>query len=358
MPNKLDEIFSDEMFNINGKVRFKDEEAYKSFLSALDVVQTEGRVVPIAGVTSISTEIQSQDFKYPLQEHTNISELVIGPAVETVDIDVCVSGAVEKVRFRRYTISGGTVLETDQQSIIYFKFLFHNDNFSKHTITYKVQFEVAKEIQEIIKASSLALALIEKLYNEEDLKSAGEEGVLLIEMKKRFRVFVDYFNRVAEVEKALGLRFEPIHLKELSYETQKDIEELYILLCNKEVIRVNAKINSSNVTFVSPEKTNDFIIGKGVKLCFIGTIEYQLFGHKIVLYSANLLTNAVVKEVRQSEGNAQVFYGDTDAKPMYLSYTAFLAEEEAQQEANRILEHEEIYVGAKTIDMHIEQYSK
>ena len=72
MPNKLSEIFSDDMFNINGKMRFKDEEAYKNFLSALEIVQKEGRVVPVEGVTSIVTEIQTQGQKYPLQEHTNI----------------------------------------------------------------------------------------------------------------------------------------------------------------------------------------------------------------------------------------------------------------------------------------------
>ena len=142
MPNKLSEIFSDDMFNINGKMRFKDEEAYKNFLSTLEIVQKEGRVVPVEGVTSIVTEIQTQGQKYPLQEHTNISELVVGPSVEEVNIDVDVASEKKIIQFRRYAIEEGIVLETSEESIIYFKLIFHKGVSSKHTLTYKVQFVV------------------------------------------------------------------------------------------------------------------------------------------------------------------------------------------------------------------------
>ena len=357
MPNKLSEIFSDDMFNINGKMRFKNEEAYKNFLSALEIVQKEGRVVPVEGVTSIVTEIQTQGQKYPLQEHTNIPELVVGPSVEEVNIDVDVASEKKIIQFRRYAIEEGIVLETSEESIIYFKLIFHKGVSSKHTLTYKVQFELANSVQEIINAADLALALMNRLYNDNDLKTAGEEGVLLSETKKRFKIYSDYFSRIVAVEKVLGLTFEPKHLKDVSYENQKDIEELYLLLCKKEIIRINDKVNSSKITLASPEKDRDLMVGIEVALCFIGTIEYQLFGHSITLYSANLLTNAVVKEIRESENGIQVYYGDTDAKPMYISFSAYLSEEDAQKEADSIMKHKESYINAKTIQAHIESYT-
>ena len=356
MPNKLSEIFSDDMFNINGKMRFKDEEAYKNFLSALEVVQKEGRVVPIEGVTSIVTEIQTQGQKYPLQEHTNISELVVGPSVEEVNIDIDVAGEKKIIQFRRYAIEEGIVLETAEESIIYFKLIFHKDGSSKHTLTYKVQFELANSVQEIINASGAALALMNRLYSNKDLETSGDEGALLIETKNRFRIFSEYFDRVVAVEKALGLTFDPKYLKDVSYENQKDIEELYVLLCKREIIRINEKVNSSKITLASPEKDRDLTVGIEVILTFIGTIEYQLFGHSIILHSANLLTNAVVKEIRESEDGTQVYYGDTDAKPMYISFSAFMNEEDAQKEMDVIMEHKETYINAKTIQEHIEGY--
>ena len=42
MPNKIKDIFSDDMFNINGTLRFSDDEAYKNFLSALEIAYAEG----------------------------------------------------------------------------------------------------------------------------------------------------------------------------------------------------------------------------------------------------------------------------------------------------------------------------
>ena len=41
MPNKLKDIFSDDMFNMSGTLRFSDREAYKDFLSALEIAYTE-----------------------------------------------------------------------------------------------------------------------------------------------------------------------------------------------------------------------------------------------------------------------------------------------------------------------------
>ena len=356
MSNKLSEIFSDDMFNINGKMRFEDEEAYKNFLSALEIVQKEGRVVPINGVTSIVTEIQAQGQKYPLQEEGNISKVVIGPAVKEVNIDLHIAGEKKYIQFRRYVITDGIVLETRNDAIIYFKLVFRKDEASKHTLSYKIQIELAKNLQEIITAFKMSLALMDRLYNDDYLKSSGEEATLLMETKKRFKTFLLFFTRFHEVEKVLDKCFEPKCLSDMSYQNQKDIEELYLLLCKEEIIRINAKINSSDITFVSPEKERDLIVGSEVKLCFIGTIEYQLLGHSITLRSANLLTNAVVKEIKETDEGIQVFYGDTDARPMYISYRAYLTEEDAQTETEVILEHEEDYVNAKTIQAHIENY--
>ena len=203
MSNKLSEIFSDDMFNINGKMRFEDEEAYKNFLSALEIVQKEGRVVPINGVTSIVTEIQAQGQKYPLQEEGNISKVVIGPAVKEVNIDLYIAGEKKYIQFRRYVITDGIVLETRNDAIIYFKLVFRKDEASKHTLSYKIQIELAKNLQEIITAFKMSLALMDRLYNDDYLKSSGEEATLLMETKKRFKTFLLFFTRFHEVEKVL-----------------------------------------------------------------------------------------------------------------------------------------------------------
>ena len=86
-----------------------------------------------------------------------------------------------------------------------------------------MQFEIANSIQEIINAIDSALALMNRLYDDSNLKASGEDGVLLSETKKRFKIYFDYFSRIVAIEKILGLVFEPKYLKDISYENQKDI---------------------------------------------------------------------------------------------------------------------------------------
>lgn len=70
-----------------------------------------------------------------------------------------------------------------------------------------------------------------------------------------------------------------------------------------------------------------------------------------------LLINALVKDIQKSDdGTVQILYGDTDSKPMYISFSAFETVEEAKHEENTILQHDEIYVNALTSNAYINQY--
>lgn len=357
MANKLKDIFSDDMFNINGKMRFESEEAYRKFLTAMEMVQNEGKVVPIEGVTSIVTEVRDHNGRYPLQESTNISDLIIGPSVEPVDLDVCVDGEAQKIQLKRFQITDAVVLESDQNSVVYFKFTFPNNGYHKHTVQYKVQFAHAKTIDCVIKDFSYALALLDRIYEDERLNAKDEDNQILIGLKERLRFSINTYKRIKKVEQVLRVHFDPKYLNDFSEENQQDVEELYILLCQKAAIRLNAKLTTTDNTNVTiPQEKMDLAIGKAVKLAFIGTIEYKLFDHLITLHSSNLVSDAIIKEIRECEGKTQVLYGDLDSKPMYISYRAFVTEEEARQEKEALFEHEDIYVNAKTIRQHIEGY--
>lgn len=77
----------------------------------------------------------------------------------------------------------------------------------------------------------------------------------------------------------------------------------------------------------------------------------------VTLHTANLLVNALVKDIQESDdGTVKILYGDTDSKPMYISFSAFETSEEAKQESDTILQHDEIYVNALTSNAYINQY--
>lgn len=358
MPNKLKDIFSNDMFNINGKMRFESEEAYKNFLSALELVQNEGRVVPIEGVTSITTEAITQGGSYPLHDAINISDLVIGPSVESINLDIEVDEENQNVQLRRYQISSGMVLETDANAVVYFKILFPNNDTKRHTVQYKIQYKYSKSIKEIVQGFKIALALFNRFYCNEDITS-NEDAIALANVKKQLKYLLDAFLRLLEVESRLDLEFDPKYLDNFTEENQQDAEELYLLLCKNKVIRLSSKLSdaNSNATLL-PRMNKNLVIGQSVKLTFLGTIQYKLFGHSIELHSSNLLSNAIIKEINKNGDNVQVYYGDVDSEPMYVSYRAFLSEDDARKEMSSIMEHEESYINAKTIQQHIGEYIK
>lgn len=101
MANKIKDIFSDDMFNINGTLRFSDDEAYKNFLAAMEIAYAEGRVVQVEGVTSVATTVGHLGAKFPLEEYTNITQFFVGPAVEPVPITLDVGGEKRTVTLLR-----------------------------------------------------------------------------------------------------------------------------------------------------------------------------------------------------------------------------------------------------------------
>ena len=46
----------------------------------------------------------------------------------------------------------------------------------------------------------------------------------------------------------------------------------------------------------------------------------------------------------------------TDSKPMYISFSAFKTKEEAEQEGDNILQHDEVYINALTSNAYINQF--
>lgn len=357
MPNKIKDIFSEDMFNINGVLHFSDEEAYKNFLSALEIVHAEGRVVPVDGVTSVSSAVNHMGTKFPLEEHTNITKVFVGPAIEPVPIVLNVDGEEKTITLFRSRTNDKIILRSAPESIVTFNFMFLLGE-NKHTVNYKVQFEKAKNIREISDSFSLAAALLEHLYRQEDNTPAENGKVSLVDVKEYFRFYEAFFKRLSAIESKLGLTISPNLLNNLPREEQHDIDELYLLLCENKIVRLNAKLTSTDSTSINMNRTDTPLsMGQKIALTFLSTIEFSFLEQTVTLNTANLVVNALVKDIQKSDsGTIKVLYGDTDSKPMYISFSAFRTKEEAEQEVNSILQHDESYINALTANQYINQF--
>ena len=221
-----------------------------------------------------------------------------------------------------------------------------------------MQFERAKSIREVADSFNIAAALLTHLYSHEDNTPTENDKVSLSEVKEYFTCYKYFFERLSAIESKLAISISPNLLNGLPDEEHHDIDELYLLLCEKKVVRSNAKLTYTDISPAVMNSTEmSFSIGHKIALTFTYGIEFNFLNQTVTLYTANLLVNALVKDIQKGDdGTAKILYGDTDSKPMYISFSAFETIEEAEQELNAIPQHSDIYVNAKTSNTYINKY--
>ena len=357
MPNRIKDMFSNDMFNISGHLRFKNNDAYKSFLAALDAVQEDGRSVAIDGVISITTEINHQGTKYPLEEHTMVSQFVVGPSFEPFTFPLKVGETEQEITLWRNVAKRQIVIRSDDSSIIFFQFVFF-PNENKHTMTYKIQYEKAASLEEVADSFRVADAFLSKLFLVEDSYAAEKGTVSVQDVKNYFRFQEAFLRRLLAVKDELNLSFSPEKLKDLTRKQQQDIDELYVLLILHKTVKLDGKLESTESTTITlTGGTSSSVIGSNIDMTFLSTVDFDFPDNPVKLYSANLLTNAIVKNVTiASDGVTKIYYGDTDSKPMYISFSAFKKEEEASSEVRSIMEHKDNYTKATSLNSYVNQF--
>lgn len=355
MPNKLKDIFSDRMFDLGGKLHFDDNESYKKFLEALQIVQDEGRSVKVEGVSSVTTEIRDGEIEYLYLEDINPTEFIIAPSVEDVPIVLDTEYGKKTVVFRRYYTTHEVILETGKNEIVYLKIVFIK-NTSKITLTYKTQPQLAKTIKNIVESFGIAIALLNTIFVHKEDQNSNDEDVFIQTMRKSIMKFESFFKRLYLVEQEFGLLIDPSQISDTEND-QREIEELYLLFIEKKVIRLNAKLNATDSTEITI--ANKLKVGSSIDITYVQESEYSFYGQKISIHTVNLLSNAIIKEIKESEeGKTKLLYGDTDNRPMYISYTGYKTTDEAKQEMRAIMKHKEKYIDALTLNEHMQMISE
>ena len=247
--------------------------------------------------------------------------------------------------FWRNIAKNKIIIKTNDDAIVFFQFTFI-PNANRHTINYKIQFEKASTIEEVAESFCLANALLTKLYRPEAPHVDKQEAITIIDVKNYFRYHESFLRRLLAIEKMLDLSIPPKLLKDLSREQQQDIDELYLLLVLHKTVKLNGKLTSTESTSITVnEGSSSSVVGSAIEMTFSGTIDYDFWGQSLKLYTANLLTNAIVKEIHEeADGKIKLLYGDTDSKPMYISFSAFRTQEEASAELKTIMNQKKICI--------------
>lgn len=356
MPNELKNIFSDDRFDMGGKLKFKDIESKNKYLKALESVFEEGKVLEVDGIAEVSTSMKSGDISYPLSVYTEPSHFIVGPSVEPVTLTVNTKLGKRDVLLRRYCINKGIVLETENDAIIYMKFLVEAEKTNTITFSFRFQPEKANTIADVIESISISLGTINYCFTPDDRGNLLRGADDLYRMIQLFHGALSVFEKLSQLEEELHITFKPAEVGNID-EIYQDVNELFFLLVKKCAIRQNAKLAKDAHTEITlASDVTDIKEGSSVDLTFTNKVAYSICNQHILIYTANLLSNAVVQSITtSSRGKTVILYEEVDSKPIFISYTGFITEGEAVAEEEIIMKNKDKYVKAPSLRALIEQ---
>ena len=218
----------------------------------------------------------------------------------------------------------------------------------KCKINYQIHLDKAKTIKELSENYNIVLSFFNRLFRDDIIKS--DNGIDIKNIKIYFAKSIERYKKLEYIEKEFEVTFVPKDLTQ-NEDSWMDLEELYLALKEKEIIRLNAKVNDTETAGMKINQQIDSIkVGDAIDITFISEIYYSLWNVKITLFSANLLGNAIIKEINEaSDGEIKILYGSEDSRPIYISYMGFKTEAEAKEEMKEIMNHKEDYMNALTV---------
>lgn len=353
MGNKLKSVFSTEMFELGGTIRFKDMESSRKFSEALDLLYEEGDPVEIHGVESVSTRIKDGGVVYPPSVQKHIVKFILAPSKEPTPIEIETVSGKKMVTLYRYQTKREVIIETAVDAVVYLKLSAQKDNPTFHFI-YRMQLDKAMRIKDIAESIHDTIGILEKFFGRIDDQRIKEGEKDYADMLQSFQLTGMYFDKLCALENKLNIAFDPQKIGDID-ESASDVYELYLLLIEKKPVRLNAKLTATTATGITiAEDTFEHKLGATLDLTFGGKATYEICGQSIQLYTVNLLTNAIVTAIEtDSTGMTHISYGDTDSNPMYISYRGFIRKSDATNERKRIMTHKKKYEEAKTVEKYI-----
>ena len=332
MVNRLKSIFSNTPLEVEQKIEFQDRESYEKFMQALRNASESGEWEEVTGNIEGQIFAKIGEYFYPISKESTFNKLKI--RLTSLQLPISTEKQNEKIYANFHKEKDLIVIESIEDLVKLRITLFPND---EAKITYSFNLEEAKCIEDIVKNFKNAITLLDYVFKEADdlygSDEATEEVLTLKDFKIRFHNACVFWEKVGALEQKTKKKFDLSQI-EISNDIIKLVEELYYLLVENKIIRLDAKLSDGKIEGKKKKNDDDFLKeGVPFSITFLNTYTYFLAGNEIKVYAVNYLLDAVIKEIHQADGEIfEVIYGDSETSPMYISFTGFLEENEAKRE--------------------------
>ena len=350
MANKLQNVFNKNDHFIKGTIRFQDEKASADFQKALESVYEKGSTVRVNGVASMSMHIDSGAGAFPMENFNEVTDIVIGPSPDEVNLDIEIDGEIIKFPIVRYSYKNGAKILT-KEDFVFSTVIIFDETTRSANVSIKPSLDKATDVNTVLRDIKIEIKLMRKFFRIDSGKETGLDTTLT-HLNRLYKLF----DKLDFIEKTFNKRFIPGTIDLDNIESIKDLIEICLLLREKNVIRKNAKLTDATGNGLRILPDNEVTIGQNISITFIWGLDYLLWGEKIELHCSNLLCNAVVKKIENlDDGKIRILYGENDGHPMYISYKGFIDSEDAKVEHDHLMEHKEDYENAKTVEQYIDE---
>lgn len=330
MVNKLKSIFSNAPLESEQKIEFQDRLSYENFEQALQKASASGEWEEAEGNIKGQSFTKIGEHFYPVSKENNFNKIKIRLA--SLQLPIPTEKHDEEIYANFYREKDRIVIENIGELVKLKIILLPND---EAKVTFSCDLEKAKCIEDIVKEFENVVALLDYVFRGADDSYGSDENrekMTVRDFKIRFHNACVFWKKIDALEQKLGKKFDLSQI-EISNDTINLVEELYYLLIENKIIRLDAQLSDGKIE--GKKKKQDDFLKEGVpfSVTFLNSYEYNLGGNNIKVYAVNYLLDAVIKEIHQVDGEIfEVIYGDSDTSPMYIAFTGFLNEDEAQKE--------------------------
>lgn len=345
MTNKLRDVFKKTDSLMNGQIRFKDKEAYKEFSRALEQVLQSGNALHVDGIEEVSVNLNSGAYGFPLNDGKgNLADCIIGPASEKKEFPIEIDGQKFILPLIYYQLKNGYKIETEDHAIIQLRLTANSEN-NQTKVEITPLYEKAENLSTIIHELKKTVAFFKKFFIKESIET--NDGFRIIMKHLEQTRFI--FSMALFAEEQFEIKFDIAKIDLNDSQSILDLYELYLILFEKKAIRMNAKVTATESTAIEMRGDYHGEVDTEILLTSYGQMEYSIWSKSVRLHVAHLLINAVIKNIEELEnGHTRIVYGDTEQKPMYISYKGYKTEEEARKELEDLINHKGEYENAKT----------
>lgn len=362
MGKKLKGIFSKEKPTDVSTIEFHDQDEERRFHEDVIKLLRDGESFTLKTTVPILKGLQLNDYFYPNKKE-QFSSINVKPKREKKKIYLKLDGIEKLINYNLTATILGAVIEASFESMIDIRIQLKVDESSikRGMAQCRYKWNYSNKNAPNVAASILAFKEVKefiiKLFYHEDQNDDQKNFQSVINMCKKFDFNIDILTCYSKVISTMNLEDHVSGLNLSEYEHVKGVEYLYRLFVEKKPIKIYQKIDKLHGTKRLDERSINTLEGMDAFIRGTQKKYFNFLGDPITFYICYQQFNARIQKIENDlEKNESIIYvSDTDVRPMFVSYKAYLTKEEADAESNNLQANRDEYYKALTLEEYTTQ---